>query len=100
MSAPGYVRWIDRTGQRGKALGMLAVSCLAPGIAVLAMSFGHGAAAAALLALAVVSFVAFAMTIRCPSCRKSISWMVISTRPSARWLGDLFALEECPACDR
>jgi hypothetical protein len=93
-------RWIDRTGQRGKALGLLAVSSLAPGIAVIAMSFGHGVAAALLLGLAVVSFVAFAMAVRCPSCRRSISWMVISTRPSAHWLRDLFALEECPACDR
>jgi len=25
--------------------------------------------------------------------------MVLSTRPSPRWLSDLFALEECPACD-
>ena len=93
-------RWIDRTGQRGKATVMLAVSGLAPGIAVLAMSFGQGAVAAALLALAVVAFIAFATTIRCPNCRKSISWMVIATRPSAQWLRDLFALEECPACDR
>jgi hypothetical protein len=47
----------------------------------------------------VLSFVAFATTVRCPKCRKSISWMVLSTRPSQRWLSDLFALEECPACD-
>jgi len=93
-------RWIDRTGQRGKAIVMLAVSCLSPGIAVLAMSFGQGPVAAALLAIAVVAFLAFATTIRCPNCRKSISWMVIATRPSAQWLRDLFALEECPACDR
>ena len=92
--------WIDRTGQRGKAIVMLAVSCLAPGIAVLAMSFGQAAAAAALLAVAVAAFVAFATTIRCPNCHTSISWMVIATRPSAQWLRDLFALEECPACDR
>jgi hypothetical protein len=51
------------------------------------------------LAVAVLAFIAFATTVRCAKCRKSISWMVLATRPSSRWLGDLFALEECPACD-
>lgn len=91
--------WIDRTGQRGKALVTLGISCLAPAAAVLAFSFGATEVAVGLLVLAVLSFVAFAATIRCPKCRKSISWMVLSTRPSSRWLGDLFALEECPSCD-
>ena len=91
--------WISRTGQRSKALVTLAVACLAPAAAVLAFSFGSGDVALGLLALAVVSFVLFAATIRCPKCRKSISWMVLTTRPSSRWLSDLFALEECPSCD-
>jgi hypothetical protein len=92
--------WIARTGQRSKALFTLGVSCLSPAAAVLAFSFGASYVAIGLLVLAVVSFVLFAATIRCPKCRKSISWMVLSTRPSSNWLSDLFALEECPNCDR
>ena len=91
--------WIARTGQRRKALVTLGISCLAPAAAVLAISYGATLVAVGLLVLAVLSFVAFAVAIRCPKCKKSISWMVLSTRPSSRWLGDLFALEECPACD-
>ena len=56
-------------------------------------------AAVAFLIVAVASFVAFATLIRCPKCHKPISWMVLTTRPSGRWLNDLFALEECPICD-
>lgn len=91
--------WIARTRQRGKALVTLGISCLAPAAAVLAVSYGAGLLAIGLLVLAVLSFAAFAATIRCPKCRKSISWMVLSTRPSSRWLSDLFGLEECPNCD-
>jgi len=91
--------WIARTGQRTKALVTLGISCLAPAAAVLAFSFGAVLMAVGLLVLAVLSFVAFAAMIRCPKCGKSISWMVLSTRPSSRWLSDLFALEECPSCD-
>lgn len=91
--------WIARTGQRSKALVTLAIACLAPAAAVLAFSFGAWKPAVALLVLAVLSFVAFAATVRCPQCRKSVSWMVLISRPSSRWLTDLFALEECPACD-
>ena len=91
--------WIARTGQRGKALVTLGISCLAPAAAVLAFSFGAIEVAVGLLVLAVLSFAAFAATIRCPKCRKSISWMVLTTRPSSNWLSDLFALEECPSCD-
>ena len=91
--------WIARTGQRKKALVTLGISCLAPAAAVLAISYGATLLAAGLLVIAVLSFVVFAAAIRCPKCKKSISWMVLSTRPSSRWLGDLFALEECPSCD-
>lgn len=91
--------WIARTGQRRKALVTLGISCLAPAAAVLAISYGASLLAVGLLVLAVLSFVAFAAAIRCPKCKKSIAWMVITTRPSSRWLGDLFALEECPNCD-
>jgi hypothetical protein len=91
--------WIARTGQRGKAIATLAAACVLPAVAVFAFSMGEGYAALGLLLVAVLSFVAFATTVRCPMCRKSISWRVLSTRPSARWLSDLFALEECPACD-
>jgi len=91
--------WIARTGQRTKAIVTLALACFAPAAAVLAFSLGEAYVAIALLVLAVLSFVAFATTVRCPKCRRSISWMVLSTRPSSRWLNDLFALEECPACD-
>ena len=91
--------WIARTGQRGKALATLGISCLAPAVAVFAFAMGAVYVAIGLLALAVLAFVAFAATIRCPSCKKSISWMVLSTRPSSLWLTDLFGLEECPACD-
>jgi hypothetical protein len=91
--------WIARTGQRGKAIVTLAIACFAPAAAVLGFSLGEVYLAIALLLLAVLSFVAFATTVRCPKCRRSISWMVLSTRSSSRWLNDLFALEECPACD-
>ena len=91
--------WVARTGQRSKALVTLAVSCLSPAAAVLAFSFGSAYVAVGLLVLAVASFILFAATIRCPKCRKSISWMVLTTRPSSNWLSDLFALEECPSCD-
>jgi hypothetical protein len=91
--------WLARTGQRGKAIVALAVACFAPAAAVLAFSFGALYLAMGLLVVAVLSFVAFATTVRCAKCRKSVSWMVLSSRPSARWLSDLFALEECPACD-
>ena len=67
--------WIARTGQRTKALVTLGISCLAPAAAVLAFSFGAVLMAVGLLVLAVLS------------------------RPSSRWLSDLFALEECPSCD-
>ena len=66
---------------------------------MLAFSVGAAYVAVGLLVVAVLSFVAFATTVRCPKCRKSISWMALNTRPSPRWLSDLFALEECPACD-
>jgi hypothetical protein len=91
--------WIKRTGQRSKAIVSLAVACFAPAAAVLAFSFGAGAAAVALLVIAVLSFIVFAALIRCPKCHKPISWMVLTTRPSSRWLTDLFALAECPVCD-
>jgi uncharacterized membrane protein len=91
--------WIGRTGQRGKAIVTLAIACFAPAAAVFAFSMGQAYVAIGLLVVAVLSFVAFAATVRCPNCRKSISWMVLTSRPSARWLSDLFALEECPACD-
>jgi hypothetical protein len=91
--------WIGRTGQRTKAIVTLAVACFAPAAAVLAFSLGEVYLAVALLVVAVLSFVAFATTVRCPKCRRSITWMVLSTRSSSRWLSDLFALEECPACD-
>ena len=91
--------WIARTGQRTKALVTLAIACVAPAAAVLAFSLGASEVAIALLVAAVLSFVAFATTVRCANCHKSISWMVLSSRPSSRWLSDLFALEECPACD-
>jgi hypothetical protein len=91
--------WIGRTGQRGKAIATLAIACFAPAAAVFAFSIGQPYVAIGLLVLAVLSFVAFAATVRCPKCRKSISWMVLSSRPASRWLSDLFALEECPACD-
>ena len=91
--------WITRTGQRSKAIVTLAIACFAPAAAVLAFSFGAATVAVALLAIAFLSFLAFAMLIRCPTCHKRISWMVLTTRPSARWLTDLFALEECPVCD-
>ena len=99
MTAEGTGSWIARTGQRNKALVTLAISCLAPAVAVLAFSFGDARLAIALLVVAMLSFVAFAATVRCALCRKSVSWMVISTRPSSHWLQDLFALEQCPACD-
>jgi hypothetical protein len=91
--------WIARTGQRSKAIVLLALACFAPAAAVLALVFGAVAVGIALLAIAFVSFIAFAALIRCPKCRKPISWMVLTTRPSGRWLTDLFALEECPVCD-
>ncbi|HWE24459.1 MAG TPA: hypothetical protein VG496_11045 [Myxococcales bacterium] len=91
--------WIARTGQRSKAIVTLGIASLAPAAAVLAFVFGAPAAAIALLVIAVISFVAFAMLIRCPKCRRRISWMVLTTRASSRWLTDLFALEECPVCD-
>jgi hypothetical protein len=91
--------WVRRTGQRTKAMVTLAIACFAPAAAVFAFSIGSLYVAIGLLVFAVLSFVAFATTVRCPKCRKSISWMVLSTRPSQRWLSDLFALEECPACD-
>ena len=91
--------WIERTGQRGKAIATLAIACFAPAAAVFAFSMGQAYLAIGLLVVAVLSFVAFAATVRCPKCRKSISWMVLISRPSSRWLSDLFALEECPACD-
>jgi hypothetical protein len=99
MSVVEPQSWIVRTGQRSKAIVTLAIACFAPAAAVLAFSFGAAAVAIVLLASAVVSFVAFAMLVRCPKCRKRISWMVLTSRPSSRWLTDLFALEECPVCD-
>jgi len=91
--------WIARTGQRGKAIASLGIACFAPAAAVFAFSMGEAYVAIGLLVVAVLSFVAFAAAVRCPKCRKSISWMVLTSRPSPRWLSDLFALEECPACD-
>jgi hypothetical protein len=91
--------WIARTGQRSKAIVTLSLACFAPAAAVLAFAFGAAAVAVVLLAIAVIAFVAFAALIRCPKCRKPIAWMVITTRPSSRWLTDLFELEECPVCD-
>jgi len=91
--------WIARTGQRSKAIVTLAIACFAPAAAVLAFAFGAAAFAIALLAIAFASFIGFATSIRCPKCRKPISWMVLTTRPSARCLTDLFGLEECPVCD-
>ncbi len=99
MTSAQAESWIGRTGQRTKAIVTLAIACFAPAAAVFAFSVGVAYVAIGLLAVAVLSFVAFATTVRCPKCRKSISWMVLSTRPSPRWLSDLFALEECPACD-
>jgi hypothetical protein len=99
MTARQAQSWIARTGQRGKAIVTLAVACFAPAAAVFAFSIGEVYVAIGLLVVAVLSFVAFAATVRCPKCRKSISWMVLTSRPSPRWLSDLFALEECPACD-
>src|ERR671936_1756395 len=91
--------WIARTGQRSKAIVLLTFACFAPAAAVLALVFGAVRGGIALLAIALVSFIAFAALIRCPRCRKPISWMVVTTRPSGRWLIDLFGLEECPVCD-
>ena len=91
--------WIVRTGQRTKAIVTLAIACFAPAAAVFAFSVGSVDVAIGLLVVAVVSFIAFATTVRCRECGKSISWMVLSTRPSPRWLSDLFDLEECPACE-
>jgi ssDNA-binding Zn-finger/Zn-ribbon topoisomerase 1 len=90
--------WIVRTGQRRKAMVTLAIACLAPVGSVLAFSFGEGAVAIALLVVAALSFVTFASAVRCPKCRKSISFMVLISRPSSKWLHDLFGLEMCPAC--
>jgi hypothetical protein len=99
MSVVEPQSWIARTGQRSKAVVTLAIACFAPAAAVLAFAFGEIAAAVALLAIAFASFIAFATLIRCPKCHEPISWMVLTTRPSGRWLTDLFALEECPLCD-
>jgi hypothetical protein len=98
-SKPGEPQtWINRTGQRRKAMTTLTIACFAPVGAVLAFSVGQSVPALALLALALLSFIAFATTIRCPKCHKSISFMVLSSRPSSQWLRDLFGLEICPAC--
>jgi hypothetical protein len=91
--------WIARSGQRSKAIVTLTLACFAPAAAVLAFAFGEAAVGVVLLAIAVGSFVAFAALIRCPKCRTRVAWMVVTTRPSSRWLTDLFALEECPMCD-
>jgi hypothetical protein len=91
--------WIVRTRQRSKALVTLAIACFAPAAAAVAFGFGAVAAAVILIVLAIASFIAFATLVRCPKCHKPISWMVLTTRPSGRWLTDLFALEECPVCD-
>jgi hypothetical protein len=96
--AGGQQPWIIRTGQRRKALVTLVVACLAPAAAVLSFSFGGSTIAFVLLGIALLSFIAFATTIRCPKCHKSISFMVLASRPSSQWLHDLFGLEECPAC--
>ncbi len=90
--------WVDRTGQRWKAIATLSAACVLPAIAVLAFAFGLLAAAVTLLAVALLSFIGFAAGIRCPKCHRSVSWMVLISRPSARWLADLFALEGCPSC--
>jgi hypothetical protein len=91
--------WIGRTGQRSRAIVTLAIASFAPAAAAVAFGFGAVTAAVVLLVIAIASFIAFATIIRCPKCRKPVSWMVLTTRPSGRWLTDLFALEECPACD-
>ena len=91
--------WVVRTGQRNKAVITLAVACFAPAAAAVAFGFGAVTAAVVLVVLAIASFIAFATLVRCPKCHKPISWMVLTTRPSGRWLTDLFALEECPVCD-
>jgi hypothetical protein len=91
----GPQSWVVRTRQRSKAVITLGIACFAP----VAFAFGAIATAVVLLVLALASFVAFATLIRCPKCHKPISWMVLTTRPSGRWLTDLFALEECPVCD-
>lgn len=96
--ADGHQPWIIRTGQRRKALVTLIAACLAPAAAVLLFSFGESGVALFLLGIALLSFIAFATTIRCPKCHKSISFMVLASRPSSRWLQDLFGLEACPAC--
>ena len=91
--------WVSRTRQRSKAIVTLGIACFAPAGAAVAFGFGAVTTAVVLLVLAVTSFIAFATLIRCPKCHKPISWMVLTTRPSGRWLTDLFALEECPVCD-
>jgi hypothetical protein len=91
--------WVSRTRQRSKAIVTLAIACFAPAGAAVAFGFGAVTTAVVLLVLAIASFIAFATLIRCPKCHKPISWMVLTTRPSGRWLTDLFALEECPVCD-
>jgi hypothetical protein len=91
--------WVARTGQRTRAIATLAIACVSPAGGVLAFSLGSNRAAFVLLGIAVLSFVAFAATIRCPKCHKSISFALLITRPSARWLQDLFELEACPACN-
>ncbi len=70
--------WIARTGQRGKALVALGISCLAPAVAVFAFATGAFQLAIGLLALAVLAFVAFAATIRCPTKRATLSSMYVS----------------------
>lgn len=99
MTTDASQSWVARTGQRTRAMVTLAVACLSPAAAVLAFSVGAAWAAFALLGLALLSFVAFAVTIRCPKCHRSISFALLITRPSAHWLHDLFELEACPSCN-
>ncbi len=91
--------WIGRTGQSWKlwvALFMAILACISFSlltrinslyISYLAMVFSLGA------------FIAF-VTIRCPFCKKSVSWFYMKNRLFNNWFQSFFRISNCPICSR
>ena len=104
--------WIGRTKQEWKILVLTVLACLDLMAWIvfvwkvndeeLLKDVLPSATTLALVAtaLAVVFFAGYAGSIRCPSCRRSVSWYVLKNADHSMWFRGLVELEACPMCHR
>ena len=104
--------WIGRTKQTWKILVFAVLLCVdLPVVVVFVWKVNDeellngilpSATTLALVATALIaaSFAWYVSSIRCPICRRSVSWHVLKNADQSMWFRALVELEACPMCHR